>query len=116
MRNVSLPCLSRFQFLPNGFDPDDWRRADQDRGPEATGAGKRFILLHAGQLAHRPTVRTLLEAARRLFREEPAAREEMRLRFTGGNEEIGPRERERYGLGDALEFTPSRPHIQSLVT
>jgi glycosyltransferase involved in cell wall biosynthesis len=106
---------SRFVFLPNGFDPDDWRRAGTERVPEEPGAPRRLVLLHAGQLAHRPTVRTLLEAVRRLFERDPEAREELRLRFTGGNEEIGPRERERYGLGDALEFAPSQPHIQSLV-
>jgi glycosyltransferase involved in cell wall biosynthesis len=106
---------SRFVFLPNGFDPDDWRRADTERGADAAGAPRRLVLLHAGQLAHRPTVRTLLEAVRRLFERDPETRAELRLRFTGGNEEIGPRERERYGLGDALEFAPSLPHIQSLV-
>jgi len=34
----------------------------------------------------------------------------------GGNEEIGPRELSRYGLGEALEFLPSQPHIESLVS
>jgi glycosyltransferase involved in cell wall biosynthesis len=61
-------------------------------------------------------VRTLLEAARLLLERDPSAREDLRLRFTGGNEEIGPRERERYGLGETLEFTPSEPHIASLVS
>ena len=107
---------SRFLYLPNGFDPDDWRRADREREARPADASRRFVVLHAGQLAHRPTVRTLLEAARRLFERDPSAREEMRLCFTGGNEEIGPRERERYGLEGALEFTPSQPHIRSLVT
>ena len=100
---------SRFVYLPNGFDPDDWRRAEEPRE-------SRFVVLHAGQLAHRPTARTLLEAVRRLFDRDPESREILRLRFTGGNEEIGPRERDRYGLGEALEFTPSQPHIQSLVS
>jgi len=107
---------SRFVYLPNGFDPDDWRRADAIRGAEAVDSPRRFVVLHAGQLAHRPTVRTLLEAARRLFERDPKSREEIRLRFTGGNEEIGPRERARYGLGEALEFTPSEPHIRSLAS
>ncbi|HXL15579.1 MAG TPA: glycosyltransferase [Methylomirabilota bacterium] len=123
---------ARFIFLPNGFDSDDWRLADQliaERAGDVVdaasatatdedraGSTRRFVLLHAGQLAHRPTVRTLLEAARRVMAWEPGAREELRLRFIGGNEEIGPRERERYGLGEALEFLPSQPHIQSLAS
>ncbi len=106
---------ARFVVLPNGFDPDDWRRADLDLAASAPEAARRFVLLHAGQLAHRPTVRTLLLAARLLLERDPAARETLRLRFMGGNEEIGPRERERYGLGETLEFTPSQPHVASLV-
>ncbi len=116
---------ARFVFLPNGFDSDDWRRADLEvaerKGQEARfGPGgdppRRFVLLHAGQLAHRPTVRTLLEAARSVMERDPGTRAELRLRFVGGNEEIGPRERERYGLEEALEFAPSEPHIESLVS
>jgi glycosyltransferase involved in cell wall biosynthesis len=111
----------RFVFLPNGFDPDDWRRADlvlvartaRERGVPPP---ERFVLLHAGQLAHRPTVRTLLEAARLVMARDPLARDTLRLRFMGGNEEIGPRERERYGLGEALEFVASQPHIESLAS
>ncbi|HXF59211.1 MAG TPA: glycosyltransferase [Candidatus Saccharimonadales bacterium] len=106
----------RFVMLPNGFDPDDWRRADLEGEASPQAPSRRFVLLHAGQLAHRPTVRTLLEAARLLLERDPSAREDLRVRFTGGNEEIGPRERERYGLGETLEFAPSEPHIDSLVS
>jgi glycosyltransferase involved in cell wall biosynthesis len=77
---------------------------------------KRFVLLHAGQLAHRPTVRTLLDAARLVRDRDPRARGELLLRFMGGNEEIGPGELHRYDLGEALEFLPSQPHIESLVS
>jgi glycosyltransferase involved in cell wall biosynthesis len=112
---------ARFICLPNGFDSDDWRRADlaAGDGTRATGdrdAPKRFVLLHAGQLAHRPTVRTLLDAARLLLDRDPRARAELLLRFVGGNEEIGSRERSLYGLGEALELLPSQPHIESLVS
>jgi len=103
---------ARFVFLPNGFDSDDWRRA---KHPPSAGA-RHFVLLHAGQLAHRPTVRTLLEAMKTLVERDPEARGQVKLRFMGGNEEIGPRERERYGLGDALEFLPSSPHLDSLAS
>ena len=111
----------RFVFLPNGFDSDDWRRADLRAAEDGTGGPgaelpRRFVLLHAGQLAHRPTVRTLLKAACLVMARDPGARGELRLRFIGGNEEIGPRERERYALGEALEFLPSQPHIESLAS
>jgi len=111
---------SRFVYLPNGFDSDDWRRAlrEDDRDPGARGPDRpregAFVLLHAGQLAHRPTVHTLLEAARRVVERDPAAAHDLRLRFLGGNEEIGMQEEARYGLGPMLEIQPSRPHIQSL--
>ncbi|HZI89755.1 MAG TPA: glycosyltransferase, partial [Candidatus Polarisedimenticolia bacterium] len=105
----------KFVYLPNGFDPDDWRRADLERGGSSSET-KPFVLLHAGQLAHRPTARTLLEAVRLLLERDPSARDDLRVRFTGGNEEIGPRERERYALGNVLEFRPSEPHIASLVS
>jgi glycosyltransferase involved in cell wall biosynthesis len=106
----------RFVYLPNGFDSDDWRRAsrEDDRDPGARGRERAFVLLHAGQLAHRPTVHTLLEAARRVVERDPAAAHDLRLRFLGGNEEIGMQEEARYGLGPMLEIQPSRPHIQSL--
>ena len=104
---------SRFVYLPNGFDSDDWRRALQgnDRSAEHAPA---FVLLHAGQLAHRPTVHTLLEAAQRVVERDRAASSDLRLRFLGGNEEIGAQEEARYGLGAVLEIQPSRPHIESL--
>jgi glycosyltransferase involved in cell wall biosynthesis len=111
----------RFMCLPNGFDSDDWRRADrmaEERAPAAgeRDAPKRFVLLHAGQLAHRPTVRTLLEGARLARERDARARGELLLRFVGGNEELGPRELNRYGLGEALELLPSQPHVESLVS
>jgi len=111
---------SRFVYLPNGFDSDDWRRAlwGEDRSSGARGPDRSperaFVLLHAGQLAHRPTVHTLLDAARRVVERDPAAARDLRLRFLGGNEEIGTQEEARYGLGPVLEIQPSRPHIESL--
>jgi glycosyltransferase involved in cell wall biosynthesis len=112
---------SRFVFLPNGFDSDDWRRAasaaEESGGHRRAGEAKEhFVLLHAGQLAHRPTVRTLLASARRVLERDAKAREQLRLRFMGGNEEIGPRDRERYGLGATLEVLPSQPHLESLAS
>jgi glycosyltransferase involved in cell wall biosynthesis len=104
----------RFICLPNGFDSDDWLRAD--RVAVDPDEPKRFVLLHAGQLAHRPTVRTLLEAARLVRDRDPLARADLLLRFMGGNEEIDPGELGRYGLGEALEFLPSQPHVESLVS
>jgi glycosyltransferase involved in cell wall biosynthesis len=109
----------RFLCLPNGFDSEDWNRADrliEERGSSTGGTPGRFVLLHAGQLAHRPTVRTLLEAARLVRDRDPRARAELHLRFVGGNEEIGSRELSGYGLGDMVEFLPSQPHIESLVS
>jgi glycosyltransferase involved in cell wall biosynthesis len=112
---------SRFMFLPNGFDSDDWRRAacvaqEEDRIAHGSSEPRRFVLLHAGQLAHRPTVRTLLGAARRVLEADPAARDDLRIRFVGGNEDLSTRERERYGLGAVLELHPSQPHIDALVS
>ena len=112
---------SRFVFLPNGFDSDDWRRAarvaqEEDRIAHDSPEARRFVLLHAGQLAHRPTVRTLLGAARRVLEADPAARDDLRIRFVGGNEDLSSRERERYGLGAVLELHPSQPHVEALVS
>lgn len=115
---------SRFVFLPNGFDSDDWRRAEAARSGRRAGSGAndtrnateggRFVLLHAGQLAHRPTVRTLLHAVRRVIADDPASRRDLRVCFLGGNEELSERERGRYELGEVLEFFPSRPHLEAL--
>ncbi len=108
----------RFVLLPNGFDPDDWRRADS-LADASTGKGEedrgRFVLLHAGQLAHRPTVRTLLLAVRWVLDADPAARDQLRVRFLGGNEELDPEEPERFGLAGIVELRPSRPHLEALV-
>ena len=112
---------ARFVFLPIGFDSDDWRRAaradESADGGSAPDPGLRpFVLLHAGQLAHRPTVRTLLDGARRVLERDSAAARDLRVRFVGGNEEIGAGDRARYGLGPVLETFPSLPHIESLVS
>ncbi|HEU4333196.1 MAG TPA: glycosyltransferase [Candidatus Eisenbacteria bacterium] len=106
----------RFVVLPNGYDPDDWTRAAAIAAPpeeEARDRG-RFVLLHAGQLAHRPTVGDLLEAARRLLAEKPSRRDTLRLRFMGGSEGLDARAVERAGLADIVELVPSRPHLEAL--
>ncbi len=110
-RHPDVPA-SRFALLPNGFDPDDWRRAERTRPPG--GEDGRFVLLHAGQLAHRPTVRTLLEAARRLLAEDPSAAATLRLRFLGGHEDLGAAEIARLGLAGVVELLDSVPHHAAL--
>jgi len=111
-------AADRFVVLPNGYDPDDWVRAARVESDEANdGGSRRFVILHAGQLAHRPTVTTLLEAARRLVEESPARRETLRLRFMGGNEGLGAEAIARAGLASwpgVVETIPSRPHVESL--
>jgi glycosyltransferase involved in cell wall biosynthesis len=110
----------RFVVLPNGYDPDDWERAARlPADSNEPGAGRRFVVLHAGQLAHRPTVATLLEAARRLVTESPARRETLRLRFMGGNEGLDAAAIARAGLApwaEIVETIPSRPHVESLAS
>jgi len=120
----------RVVVLPKGYDPNDWARADRldaelsregatGRPAVASavenGGARRFLLLHAGQLAHRPTARTLLDALRQVIDQDPAARDEIRLRFLGGNEELLPDEWESRGLGGIVEILPSRPHLEALV-
>ncbi|HET9252139.1 MAG TPA: glycosyltransferase [Candidatus Eisenbacteria bacterium] len=114
-RYRDLPA-ERFLTLPNGYDPDDWARAERllDARPSQEEPRRRFVLLHAGQLAHRPSARTLLEAARMLISEDPRVAEELTIRFLGGNEELRPEEWERLGLGPVIETVPSLPHIEAL--
>lgn len=99
-----------FALLPNGYDPDDWARA----GAAAAPAPGRFTLLHAGQLAHRPTVRTLLDAARRLLDEEPALAAQLRLVFLGGNEQVSDRDLARAGVASLVERRDAAPHHDAL--
>jgi len=113
-RYPGLPA-DRFVVLPNGYDPDDWARvADGERHAAAPRDTKHFVLLHAGQLAHRPTVVDLLAAAKRLIEESPRRRETLRLRFMGGNEGLSPSDVARAGLEGVVEIVPSRPHLESL--
>jgi len=114
------PDLSpeRIVVLPNGVDADDWRRADagvfastaEDRAADAG----RFVLLHAGQLAHRPTARTLLEGARRAIAADPSLAAALRIRFLGGNEEIAAGDPLVRSLGAVVALDPSRPHLEAL--
>lgn len=107
---------ARFVVLPNGYDPDDWTRAAA-LAPAVADAARdeaRFVVLHAGQLAHRPTVGDLLQAARRLIEESPRRRETLRLRFLGGNEELDDGAIARAGLAGVVEMSPSRPHLEAL--
>lgn len=119
---------ARFVVLPNGYDPDDWARAEKlapAGGAPAEGATAgettarepdrtRFVILHAGQLAHRPTSGDLLSAVRRLVEESPARTETLRLRFMGGNEGLDAAAVERAGLTGIVELMPSRPHLESM--
>ncbi len=109
-------AAGRFIYLPNGADPDDWHRAEGSRsGSEEEERDRgRFVLLHAGQLAHRPTARTLLAAARRMIDADPSVADQLRLRFLGGNEELRPAEWEKMGLRGVVEVLPSRPHLDAL--
>jgi glycosyltransferase involved in cell wall biosynthesis len=108
----------RVVVLQNGVDSDDWRRADAARfasteEDQARDAG-RFVLLHAGQLAHRPTVRTLLEGARRAIDADPALARTLRIRFLGGNEELVPGDPLLAALDGVVSIAPSRPHLEAL--
>lgn len=107
-------AADRFVYVPNGFDSDDWRRADLLLKPDGAEERGRFVLLHAGQLAHRPTVRTLLDAAERLIAADPRAASELTLRFLGGNEELGPAEVGRPSLRGVIEIRNSKPHLEAL--
>ncbi|HTK70043.1 MAG TPA: glycosyltransferase [Candidatus Eisenbacteria bacterium] len=103
-----------FVTLPNGVDSDDWRRvAELPASPDSRDEG-RCVLLHAGQLAHRPTVRTLLDAVERVISADPSARDQLRLRFLGGNEELRPGEWSERGLDGIVQAEPSRPHLEAL--
>jgi glycosyltransferase involved in cell wall biosynthesis len=104
----------RFVVLPNGYDPDDWARAARLETKGAARDAGTFVLLHAGQLAHRPTVATLLAAVRRLRDEAPARRATLRLRFMGGNEGLDAAAVAKAGLEGNVEFVPSRPHLEAL--
>lgn len=108
---------SRFVVLPNGYDPDDWARAarlEAASGLALEGDAERFVVLHAGQLAHRPTVGDLLDAVSRLVKESPGRRKTLRLRFMGGNEGLDAAAVERMGLSEVVEFIPSRPHLEAM--
>lgn len=116
-RYPALPA-DRFVVLPNGADPDDWRRAEagtfaSTAADRAADAG-RFVLLHAGQLAHRPTARTLLEGARRAIAADPSLAPSLRIRFLGGNEEIAAGDPLVRSLGSVVSLDPSRPHLEAL--
>ncbi len=104
--------------LENGVDSDDWRRADALRPrsveEDAERDRGRFVLLHAGQLAHRPTVRTLLEGARRAILAEPALASSLRIRFLGGNEELTEEDPLLDSLRDVVSIDRSRPHLEAL--
>lgn len=121
LRYPRVPA-ARFELLPNGFDPDDWARAEAlagSRGDGGAGGGAgsaaaRFTLLHAGQLAHRPTVRTLLAAARQLLDADPSLVERLRLVFLGGNEELDRPGLERAGIARLVELRDSAPHHEAL--
>lgn len=109
----------RFVTIPNGVDSDDWSRADRlasTAAPAEEAARDRgsLVLLHAGQLAHRPTVRTLLAAARQVLDADPSAADALRLRFLGGNEELLPAEIQDPALRGIVEVRPSRPHLEAL--
>lgn len=116
-RYPGLPA-DRFEVLPNGVDSDDWVRAEAGRfasvEEDAARDRGRFVLLHAGQLAHRPTARTLLEGARRAIEAEPALGPMLRIRFLGGNEEIAAGDPLLRALGDVVTLDPSRPHLEAL--
>jgi glycosyltransferase involved in cell wall biosynthesis len=108
----------KFLTLPNGVDADDWMRAARlpasGPGDRAPAGDRRCVLLHAGQLAHRPTVRTLLDSVHRVIQDDPSARDQLRIRFLGGNEELRPAEWEERGLAGVVEIEPSRPHLEAL--
>lgn len=112
-RYPNLPA-DRFVYLPNGYDPDDWRRAERLPAPNEGGARRRFVLLHAGQLAHRPTAHTLLAAVARVVASDPSAASELTIRFLGGNEEIAPEEIQSLSSSGVVEFQSSRPHLEAL--
>jgi glycosyltransferase involved in cell wall biosynthesis len=109
---------AKIVVLENGVDAEDWRRADalhpRSVEEDAERDRGRLVLLHAGQLAHRPTARTLLEGARRAIAAEPALARLLRIRFLGGNEELPEGDSLLASLGDVVSIARSRPHLEAL--
>lgn len=104
----------RFLLVPNGYDPDDFARAKSGGEPRPASVPRPFLLLHAGQLAHRPTVETVLAAVRRIHASTPDLASRLRVRFLGGNEEIEDPARLRAELGPLVQVAPSVPHLESI--
>jgi glycosyltransferase involved in cell wall biosynthesis len=116
-RYPSLPP-GRIEVLPNGVDSDDWSRAGtiepESAGVDSAADQGRFTLLHAGQLAHRPTARTLLEGTRLAIAADPRVARELRIRFLGGNEELPAGDPALRGLEQIVAMAKSRPHLEAM--
>lgn len=104
----AYPTLAdKFQYIPNGYDPEDFDGVEPKRF-------ERFTLVHNGSfLPGYRTPHTLLNAVSAIVRDEPRRRGRLQILMVG---KIGEERAfaERLGLQDVVSHTGYLPHRESL--
>ena len=93
--------------VTNGFDPEDLRRARDDRPAPGQHDAQPFRLLFAGSVYGNVHFTSLLEAMRELSAEGKLSPATFRLQFVGNMTIDEPR---RLGVEDFVELHPPAPH------
>jgi glycosyltransferase involved in cell wall biosynthesis len=108
-KGLGLPGLaSRFHYIPNGFDPDDFA------GIEARGTDA-FTLTFAGSLYGTRTLSPLLRELGTLVREGEIPRERVRVRVLGTAPRLGAEIAEA-GLEGRVDAPGPVPHREALAS
>jgi glycosyltransferase involved in cell wall biosynthesis len=96
-------------FLPNGYDPADFREPK----PRPGSGGRKLRILYSGRISAKHSPKAVFEILRDEFRRNPEWRERVEIRILGGS---GNRNAIRgYGeLGERVEFVPYRPHAECI--
>ncbi|MBC8144788.1 MAG: glycosyltransferase family 4 protein [bacterium] len=117
-RKIKEKLIARYPFLthtsveiiPNGFDPDDIEEASR----KPIELPRKFRLTYSGHFDAGRTPEHLFKALAELFAANPAARDEVEVRFVGHFHEAFQKTATRLGVSNAVVPTGYVDHRESV--
>lgn len=104
----------RIEVIPNGYDEEDFVRAEQEASPPAGEEDEGPVLLHAGQLNPERPLTPFLRGLREAVDQASARGERFRVVFLGAHYDLHRDEVCSFDLESVVAFLPPREHVEAV--